>query len=108
MEMACVNDMVYLVEEDQFRDELNSEDVQLILRREQAMKNKVGKSVSRFSQQQSTMQQRDLNSQPPVFGVTFLREESQLSLGFIIWINGHGILVDPPLNYSKYLKKLEI
>ena len=108
MERACILDEVHLVGEVEFSEELSTEDVQLILQREQAMKNKIDKRISRFSQQLSTMHQRDLNSKPPVFGVTFLREESQLSLGFIIWINGHGIMVDPPLNYSKYLKKLEI
>lgn len=46
---------------------------------------------------------------PPTFGVTFLGtshgfDATGNTTGFIIWINGSGILVDPPLNSIEYLK----
>lgn len=45
---------------------------------------------------------------PPTFGITFLGVSHGFDVkgnttGFIIWINGQGILVDPPANTFSYL-----
>ena len=49
------------------------------------------------------------NFTPPTFGVTFLGtshgfDHKGNTTGFILWVNGNGILVDPPLNSTKYLQ----
>lgn len=46
---------------------------------------------------------------PPTFGLTFLGtshgfDPNGHTTGFIVWINGQGILVDPPSHTSKYLR----
>jgi hypothetical protein len=46
---------------------------------------------------------------PPTLGVTFLGTSHGFdakgnTTGFIIWINGNGILVDPPTNTTSYLR----
>ncbi|EFA84157.1 cAMP/cGMP-stimulated cAMP/cGMP phosphodiesterase [Heterostelium album PN500] len=46
---------------------------------------------------------------PPTFGITFLGTSHGFdpfgqTTGFIIWINGNGVLVDPPIGTSKYLQ----
>jgi CRP-like cAMP-binding protein len=48
--------------------------------------------------------------QPPTFGVTFLGtshgfDAGGQTTGFIIWINGEGICVDPPSFTSRYLRE---
>lgn len=52
----------------------------------------------------------DSNFVVPTFGVTFLGtshgfDAKGSTTGFVIWINGGGILVDPPQNSSQYLRE---
>lgn len=47
---------------------------------------------------------------PPQFGVTFLGtshgfDPQGQTTGFIMWVNGNGILVDPPVHTTDYLQK---
>ena len=46
---------------------------------------------------------------PPTLGITFLGTSHGFdplanTTGFIIWINGHGVLVDPPTSTTRYLE----
>jgi beta-lactamase superfamily II metal-dependent hydrolase len=46
---------------------------------------------------------------PPTLGVTFLGTSHGFdakghTTGFIIWINGEGIMVDPPIHTTSYLR----
>lgn len=51
----------------------------------------------------------EYDTQPPPFGITLLDTPSNtLSVGFIIWINGRGAMVDPPPYTTQILKKLQI
>lgn len=50
---------------------------------------------------------------PPTFGVTFLGTSHGFdpkgnTTGFIVWINGRGILVDPPVQTTGYLRENRI
>eukprot|EP01102_Stenamoeba_stenopodia_P008848 TRINITY_DN2592_c0_g1_i6.p1 TRINITY_DN2592_c0_g1~~TRINITY_DN2592_c0_g1_i6.p1 ORF type:complete len:650 (-),score=125.75 TRINITY_DN2592_c0_g1_i6:80-2029(-) len=50
---------------------------------------------------------------PPVFGVTFIGtshgfDPKGTTTGFIIWINGNGVLVDPPVQTAEFLKQNRI
>lgn len=47
------------------------------------------------------------------FGITYLPKLSSVipaenSFGFIIWLNGRGLLIDPPPFTSKILTKMQI
>ncbi|KAL6066497.1 cAMP/cGMP-dependent 3',5'-cyclic-AMP/GMP phosphodiesterase [Balamuthia mandrillaris] len=48
--------------------------------------------------------------EPPVLGVTFIGtshgfDPAGKTTGFIIWINGYGVLVDPPVETPKFLEE---
>ncbi|MBM3270583.1 MAG: MBL fold metallo-hydrolase [Candidatus Sericytochromatia bacterium] len=50
---------------------------------------------------------------PPAFGITFIGtghgfDPDTMTSGFIIWANHRGILVDPPVNSTEWLKTQEI
>lgn len=50
---------------------------------------------------------------PPVFGVTCLGpshgfDPEQNTSGFIIWLNRHGIMVDPPVNSTEWLERSNV
>ncbi len=50
---------------------------------------------------------------PPAFGITFIGtghgfDPDTMTSGFIIWANHRGILVDPPVNSTEWLKQQEI
>ncbi|MGE0488317.1 MAG: cyclic nucleotide-binding domain-containing protein [Vulcanimicrobiota bacterium] len=47
---------------------------------------------------------------PPVFGITVLGsghgfDSASNTSGFIIWFNGRGVMVDPPVNATEWLKE---
>jgi CRP-like cAMP-binding protein/phosphoribosyl 1,2-cyclic phosphodiesterase len=49
----------------------------------------------------------------PIFGVSVLGrghgfDPNTKTTGFILWANGHGILVDPPVDSTEYLKAHEV
>lgn len=51
--------------------------------------------------------------EPPFFGVTVIGsgsgfDTSELTSGFILWVNKRGILVDPPVNSTQWLKSMDI
>jgi CRP-like cAMP-binding protein/glyoxylase-like metal-dependent hydrolase (beta-lactamase superfamily II) len=51
--------------------------------------------------------------EPPLFGVTVIGSGSgfdanELTSGFILWINRRGILVDPPVDSTSWLKSMDI
>ncbi len=51
--------------------------------------------------------------EPPLFGLTVIGSGSgfdtkELTSGFILWINKRGILVDPPVDSTKWLKTMDI
>ena len=51
--------------------------------------------------------------EPPFFGITVIGsgsgfDASELTSGFILWINKRGILVDPPVNSTQWLKSMDI
>lgn len=51
--------------------------------------------------------------EPPLFGITVIGsgsgfDTSELTSGFILWINKRGILVDPPVDSTKWLKSMDI
>lgn len=51
--------------------------------------------------------------EPPLFGITVIGsgsgfDTSELTSGFILWINKRGILVDPPVDSTKWLKTMDI
>ncbi len=51
--------------------------------------------------------------EPPLFGVTVIGSGSgfdanELTSGFILWINRRGILVDPPVDSTYWLKSMDI
>ena len=55
----------------------------------------------------------DVNFNPPIFGVTVLGASHGFDpkgsvSGYIIWINGRGVMVDPPPFSSQVLRKLGI
>ncbi|PRP76250.1 hypothetical protein PROFUN_07772 [Planoprotostelium fungivorum] len=55
-----------------------------------------------------TPQLADCHFEPPTFGVTFLGtshgfDKNGNTTGFILWINGRGIVVDPPIQTTEYL-----
>ncbi|MEQ8187973.1 MAG: cAMP/cGMP-dependent 3',5'-cyclic-AMP/GMP phosphodiesterase [Candidatus Eremiobacterota bacterium] len=50
---------------------------------------------------------------PPNFGITVIGsghgfDPTEKTTGFIIWINGRGILVDPPVNTTRWIKENNI
>lgn len=50
---------------------------------------------------------------PPLFGITVIGSGSgfdptEMTSGFIIWVNGRGILVDPPVDSTFWLKSMDI
>ncbi len=50
---------------------------------------------------------------PPAFGITFIGtghgfDPDTMTSGFIVWANHRGILVDPPVNSTEWLKQQEI
>ncbi len=51
--------------------------------------------------------------EPPLFGITVIGSGSgfdpaEMTSGFIIWINRRGILVDPPVDSTYWLKSMDI
>ncbi len=47
---------------------------------------------------------------PPFFGLTIIGsghgfDPKQDTTGFVIWLNGRGVLVDPPVNTTRWLRK---
>jgi len=51
--------------------------------------------------------------EPPEFGITCLGpshgfDPTQNTSGFIIWINGRGIMIDPPVNSTEWLGKSNV
>jgi len=51
--------------------------------------------------------------EPPLFGVTVIGSGSgfdpgELTSGFIIWVNRRGILVDPPVDSTHWLRSMDI
>lgn len=51
--------------------------------------------------------------EPPVFGITVIGSGSgfdtdELTCGFILWVNKRGILVDPPVDSTYWIKSMEI
>lgn len=51
--------------------------------------------------------------EPPLFGVTVIGsgsgfDTSELTSGFILWVNKRGILVDPPVDSTIWLKAMDI
>lgn len=51
--------------------------------------------------------------EPPLFGITVIGSGSgfdptELTSGFILWINKRGILVDPPVDSTRWLKSMDI
>ena len=51
--------------------------------------------------------------EPPLFGLTVIGSGSgfdakELTSGFILWINKRGILIDPPVDSTKWLKAMDI
>lgn len=63
--------------------------------------------------QPQTQRQRSLEGDrylPPLFGVSIIGsghgfDASTSTSGFLLWVNGHGILVDPPVNATDWLRK---
>jgi CRP-like cAMP-binding protein len=50
---------------------------------------------------------------PPVFGVTILGsghgfDPKGKTTGFILWVNGRGLLVDPPVDTTEWLREREV
>jgi CRP-like cAMP-binding protein len=48
--------------------------------------------------------------EPPVFGITFIGtshgfDAKGRTTGFIIWLNGYGVLVDPPMQTTDFLRR---
>ncbi len=57
--------------------------------------------------------ERTVPFQPPAFGITFIGtghgfDPNTMTSGFIIWANHRGILVDPPVNSTEWMKQQEI
>lgn len=51
--------------------------------------------------------------EPPAFGITFIGtghgfDPNTMTSGFIVWANHRGILVDPPVNSTEWLKQQEL
>ncbi|PRP78065.1 hypothetical protein PROFUN_14039 [Planoprotostelium fungivorum] len=60
------------------------------------------------SEKKEVAQLPECTFEPPTFGVTFLGtshgfDKNGNTTGFIIWINGRGIVVDPPVQTTDYL-----
>lgn len=55
------------------------------------------------------LRESSFDTHAPPFGITFLEPQRGVrSVGFIVWINGRGALVDPPPYTTQVLKHLQV
>ncbi len=58
-------------------------------------------------------QAREKPFEPPLFGVTTIGsghgfDPSEMTSGLIVWVNRRGILIDPPVESTRWLKSMDI
>ncbi|MBF0407335.1 MAG: cAMP/cGMP-dependent 3',5'-cyclic-AMP/GMP phosphodiesterase [Candidatus Riflebacteria bacterium] len=58
-------------------------------------------------------QEKKVPFEPPIFGITIIGsghgfDPKEMTSGFIIWVNKKGILIDPPVDSTLWLKAMDI